>query len=315
MHNSTEKPNIEAGVGLEIEGFFMGGEGPTVRIEGLPASEWIMQQVQKNHPQLVNHIAVEQASVVLELQSSVHTSDQKAAEQILEIRQALNDILSPQGSHLIFKPVLDNDNWEFLAASSNPNSRTHELIRKWRERPNGEAMLKASATASLQINDSRPFKALNGRSHDMEAKLELARRIHNLYSAHFEELNAHNGKITDKDGQSRLDKASSLLQTVKAEQFHKFGYHNTQSIVRPGQFETIEAMQRWMMAHSDVDNFEKASPKNEHGLTVKIKRPETGLWIAEARLFDSVDTLPAIMHRMMQNRALLRKLDITLSSP
>lgn len=52
-------------------------------------------------------------------------------------------------------------------------------------------------------------------------------------------------------------------------------------------------MRRWMAGQSAVENVEDARCKNEHALTMKLKRPDSpgsgGIWAAESRTFDAVN--------------------------
>ena len=63
------------------------------------------------------------------------------------------------------------------------------------------------------------------------------------------------------------------------------------------------------MAHSDVDldvdGLDKVKDKNEHAVTVKIKREP---WVAETRVYDAVDSEKEIRRIVEFNRKFLEKL-------
>ncbi len=292
------------GIGLEIEGFIKeNGYGKEI-IDGLPASEWTLKQVEEKIPNLYPYLSFEQASVMLEVKSDVFEKDGEAVTQILNIREEINKILKEKGCELVFQPVLEKD-FDFVPATSDPNSRSQELIQKWGNTEKGRKLLKDTVTASLQINDSRPFQ----NTDNLDEKLELAFQIHNLYSRNFDQLNKFNGKIRDFEGESRIEKAMRLLQEVKRDLFLKRGIKNPLEAILPSEFKNIEEMKNWMKAHSDVDNFEDAQCKNEHALTVKIKR-NNDIWICESRVFDAVDTEKEIYAIIESNNQLLKQLNI-----
>lgn len=286
-----------------MEGFIVNGERAKERIAGLPASEWVMEQVKRTMPELAGYLSLEQASVMLEIKSDVFDEEVEAIEQILRIRELVNRVLGQAQARLVFQPVLNYD-FEFIAATSDPNSRTQQLIREWSRTPMGMNMLYATAIASLQINDSRPYKSIEGN----DEKLELSRKIHNLYSTNFQRLNAGNGKVRDVNGKTRMDKLLFLLPEVKKKQFEKYGYDDPRVAALPGYFETVEQMKRWMMANSGVERFEDANCKNEHAVTVKIKRSD-GNWISESRVYDAVDGKRAMLETAKVNRELLSQLN------
>lgn len=299
MNNAEKK----YGVGIEMEGFIVNGERAKERIDGLPASEWVMKEVKRDFPGLAGYLSFEQASVMLEVKSDVFDEEIEAIEQILQIREALNKILGKAKARLIFQPVLEKD-FEFVAATSDPNSRTQQLITEWSKTPLGLSMLYATAIASLQINDSRPYKGVCSN----EEKLELSRKIHNLYSANFPQLNSGNGEIRDAAGKTRMDKLLFLLPEVKKQKFLAHGYTDPMVAALPGHFETVEQMKRWMMANSGVEKFEDADCKNEHAVTVKIKRSGDN-WISESRVYDAVDQKEQIIRIAQNNTDLLKQIN------
>lgn len=253
------------GIGLEMEGFIKKENYGKDIIDNMPASEWTLNQVKQKIPSLFPYLSFEQASVMLEVKSDVFENEGEAIAQILDIRDAINKILYEKGCDLIFQPVLEND-FDFIPATSDPNSRSQELIQKWGNTEKGRKLLKDTVIASLQINDSRPFQ----NAKNIDEKLELALKIHNLYSKYFEELNKSNGKMKDCEGKTRIEKIINLLMEVKKEVFTKFGINDPIRALLPGEFKNIEEMKNWMKAHSDVEKFEDTNCKNEHALTVKI---------------------------------------------
>jgi len=288
------------GVGLELEGFIVNGERAKERIEDLPASEWLMKKALRQMPALAGYLSFEQASVMLEIKTDVFPCPAEAVRQVLEIRAQVNCLLQEAGCHLVFQPVL-TDEFEFVPATTDANSRTHQLIGEWGQTAAGMQMLYATVIASLQINDSRPFRnVLNGQD-----RLERARQIHNEYSARFEDLAATNRSARDARGRTHMENLLFLLPAVKEKAFNKRGFEDPRLVVLPGHFDDIETMQRWMCAHSDVDDFAQASCKNEHAVTVKVKR-EKSVWIAESRVYDSADSKEYIDKIVDLNTKLLR---------
>lgn len=290
------------GIGLESEGFIVDQNGNgQAQIENQPSSEWIVKKAQSLAPKIQNNLSFEQASVMLEVKSDVFPSEHLAIEQIQDIRQQINQLLADQGLKLVFKPVLDKP-FDFLPATSSPNSRTHQLIKEWSEFPNGQKMLDSTATCSFQINDSRPFSQAKTDAD----RLEIGRQAHNLFSSNFRQLIDQNDpEQTDSKGMNRLDRAAFLLTTVKAPQFLQHGFRNPQQIIVPPFFADLMAMQRWMQAHSDVSDFTQAECKNEHAITVKIKRNP---WIIETRIFDAVDSAKSMDKLVDINNSLLGQL-------
>lgn len=294
-------------VGVEAEGFIVNGQRAKERIHELPASEWLMDRVKAVIPELADNLSFEQASVMIEVKSDTFPEETEAVRQVLVIRGVLDRILEEVGCKLIFEPILKED-FEFVAATSDPNSRAQQLIHEWGgDTPEGLRKLKSTVVAGLQVNDSRPYKGIDG----YDERLELSRRIHNLYTENFEVLDRENGKIRNFEGLSRMDKLRILIPEVKKDRFAAHGYTDPLVAAFPGHFPTVEAMQKWMMAHSGVTRFMDADSKNEHGLLVKTKRPKNshGAWIAESRIDDAVDDGTAMLRLANRNTRLLRQLE------
>jgi hypothetical protein len=301
MRNNERK----YGVGIEAEGFFVQSSDhkPVARIGNIPTSEWLMEILKKDFPQLVPHVSFEQASVMLELVSGVHSDGMKAIEQIFEYRREINRVLASVNTELVFKPVLE-DYFEFVPATSDPNSRAQELIKRWGSTTEGQARLRDTAIASLQINDSRPYKGVER----MSDRLELSRIINNIFSGKFDLLNSkYNGGILDSEGRSRMDILLDFLTEANADKFLRHGYKDSMMAPLPGQFRTVDQLQRWMMACCDVKKFKDVRPKDMHPVTVKIKMSDReGLpWVAETRTFDAVEGEIAMRQRAHANDYLL----------
>lgn len=299
----------EYGIGLEMEGFIVNGERAVERIDGMPASQWTAEQIAKHRPQIRDGISFEQASVMLEVKTPVCDTENQAVKELLAIRTEVDRCLAPVGAKLIFSPVMSKP-FEFVAATTDKNSRTHQLIKDWSKTTQGKDLLYATAIASMQVNDSRPFRGV-----PKQRRLERARRLHNLYIEHFNELDALNRGIRDFRGKTRMDNLMKLIPTVKAERFAQAGYLDPREAALPKTFVDIEKMKRWMMAHSGVDQFEKARSKNEHGVHAKIKRldeeqPDAKLpWVVESRVFDAVDDEKSIKLVLATNSRLLALLE------
>jgi len=290
------------GIGLESEGFIIDeNEKPISKIENIPSSEWLMTQMREKNPRIANeNLSFEQASIMLEVKTDLFTEGINAVSQILEIRDLINQVL-PNGLSLSFTAV-PKRHFTFEPATSDPNSRCVALLKRWGTLPNGERLLKSTAVASLQINDSRPFEGLS----EME-KLEKSRRLHNIFSSSFDELSSHNPIIHDYEGLTRIDRLKYLLQEINGQKFLNKGFQDTHAVIPP-YFEDIEQMKRWLCVFSDTDSFEEADPKNEHSITIKIKRqPKTDYWAMETRIFDAVDTeqeMMSIIHKVSEKVAL-----------
>lgn len=285
------------GIGVEAEGYFLNGEGqPIARLEGRPSSEVVMEKVKNIYPQLVENLSFELPSIVLEIKSSVGNCEEKVVEEILEIRQLINSLL-PVGVKLIFAPVTEKS-YEFVASTSEEGSRAQQLIVEWGKTADGLDRLYASAISSFQINDSRVFEGVGNE------QLEVARRVHNIFSENFQNLRSLNSLRKDFRGKNRMENYFELMKAVKGEQFLKRGFELDEIIVPPN-FDNLEAMKKYMMAHSDAENFDLAQCKNEHAATVKIKRD--GFYAVETRIFDAIDDKQGMLERIKVNSSLLRK--------
>jgi hypothetical protein len=191
--------------------------------------------------------------------------------------------------------------FNLIPATINPESRSKQLFERWSRTAEGKDLLYSASIAGFQINDSRPFAKLK---NDQE-KLERARRIHNLMSEDFERLNGSNKGMKDFRGKSRMENLFNLIPTVKGADFKKLGWTREKEIIIPPHFENVQAMKRWMAAHSGVENFEEADCKNEHAVTVKIKRKP--VWLAESRVFDAVDSEEEMTKIIALNRQQMEK--------
>lgn len=287
------------GIGLEMEGFIVNSQRAQEKIENQPSCQWTINIMQRLFPALALHLSTEQASVMLELKTGRHQTEDKAIQELMEIRQLVNNCLAGQGCKLIFEPVA-RQSFEFIPADISEDSRSRQLVETWSKTEKGTQMLFGTATASFQINDSR----IKGPATN-ESILAFAARVHNLFTRHRELLIAQNSGITDWQGKSRLDLAIDLLSTVKARQFKKRGLEPIIAPL-PRHFTTEQDFIRWSCAHSDVDSIDQVDPKNEHAVTVKVKRK--GVLIIETRIFDSLEDLPAIKHLINLNRQLLQQL-------
>ncbi|MGL5831111.1 MAG: hypothetical protein ACRCZE_03090 [Candidatus Altimarinota bacterium] len=293
---------LQTGVGIEMEGFIVGMENGLARelIDDQPASEWVMGQMRQRNPGIAEQVSMEQTSVMLEVKSNVQPGEIIALDEILEIRAAVNKILAEVDCSLKFLPVMQNK-FDLVPASINPESRSKQLFDKWSGTPDGRNLLYSASIAGLQINDSRPFAKLKT---DQE-KLERARRIHNLMSKDFERLNGVNKQMRDFRNKTRMENLFSLIPIVKGGGFKKLGMYEEKEILIPPHFTDVQAMKRWMAAHSGVENFEEADCKNEHAATVKIKRGS--VWLAESRIFDAVDSEGEMTRIVALNRQQMEK--------
>lgn len=292
---------LQTGVGIEMEGFIVGHNGlAREMIEGRPASEWTLQKVRALHPQLAEQVSMEQTSVMLEIKSNVQPGEILAMDEILEIREAVNKILAEAECSLKFQPVMPRA-FNLLAASTDSESRSRQLFVRWSKTLEGKDLLYSASIAGFQINDSRPFAKLK----DEGEKLERARKIHNLMSEDFERLNKYNREKRDFRGKSRMENLFTLIPAVKGEDFRKLGWGRAKEIIIPPHFENVRAMKKWMAAHSGVENFEEADCKNEHAVTVKIKRKP--VWLAESRVFDAVDSEEEMTKIIALNRQQMEK--------
>ncbi len=298
-HNSHNHRNNNQGIGIEMEGFIVNAERPQERIEGLPASQWIIREFGRKFPDLADRVSPEQASVMLEIKTGVHQSEEEAVAELFKIRALINQCLGPQGCQMIFQPV-SKQRFDFVPADLSEGSRSRQLVEAWSRTDQGSRLLFKTATASFQINDSRiPDPPKNG---DI---LAFAARVHNLFTANRDFLTGQNSGITDWEGKTRLEQAIDLLSSVKARQFEKRGLPAIESPL-PRPFASTEDFAAWSCAHSDVDEIGQADPKNEHAVTVKVKR--TGPVIVETRIFDAVEDPQIIRHLIRINSQLLAQL-------
>jgi hypothetical protein len=292
---------LQIGVGIEMEGFIVGQNGfARELIHDQPASQWTIEKVRQINPEIAEQVSMEQTSVMLEVKSGVQPGEIIALDEILEIRKAVDKILGEVGCSLKFQPVMQYP-FNLLPASINPESRSRQLFERWSGTNEGKNLLYSASIASFQINDSRPFAKLK---NDQE-KLERARKIHNLMSNDFERLNQANKEKRDFRNKSRMENLFSLIPAVKGEDFKKLGQYDEKEILIPPYFENVQAMKRWMAAHSGVENFEEADCKNEHAVTVKIKR--SPVWLAESRIFDAVDSEEEMIKIAALNRQQMEK--------
>lgn len=292
---------IRIGVGIEMEGFIVGHNGfAREMIEDQPASEWTIKKVRERFPDFAEQVSMEQTSVMLEVKSNIQPGEIIALDEILEIRKAVDKILAEVDCSLKFQAVMPYA-FNLLPATNSPESRSKQLFERWSKTIEGKDLLYSASIAGFQINDSRPFAFLK---NDGE-KLERARRIHNVMSEDFERLNSSNKGMRDFRGKSRMENLFSLIPAVKGEEFRKFGWARETEIIVPPYFENVIAMKKWMAAHSGVENFDEADCKNEHAVTVKIKRKP--VWLAESRVFDAVDSEEEMTKIVALNRQQMEK--------
>lgn len=271
------------GIGLEAEGFIMDTQGrPLSRIDGQPASAWVLQRLQRDCTALLANVGLELASVFLEVKTGVHSNKESAVAEVVALRQQLNEILRGRGARLIFTPVSEYP-FEFVPSSELPGSRAAELVQRWGQTVVGRENLIASSVASLQINDSRPFASC----HTLDQKLEKSRIVHNLCR---QSLPKHHHLLvsskTDFRGRSRVRNYSDLVKRVEREKFIKHGFVPEDAILPP-HFARVSEMQKWICAYADNSDFAQTNPKDEHAITCKIKRYP---WMVEVRYPDAVDT-------------------------
>ncbi len=293
------------GIGVEAEGFIVDDQNKGVEfIDGKPASEFVIQAMRRDFERIAGQVSVEQASVMLEIATQVHATERNAIGEVLEVRGVVDSILAPYGARLSFVPVLGQP-FRFVPATSDPNSRAHQLIATWGNRPDGAEMLASTAIASFQVNDSRPFAGCE----TWEQRMETARRIHNAFSASADELMLENAEMRDFAGKTRMERLIKLLTGVKAEQFARHGFDDPMHIVVPPLFASVEAMLRWMRAHSDVSEGKESSPKDAHAVTVKMKwsRWNEGPRIVETRIFDAVEGEAEMLRLLAANDRVLKR--------
>lgn len=269
------------GRGIEAEGFVLRDDQTVVEtINGLPTVEWLIGTMIKKHPGLRNLLSREQASGMVEVKTEIHREFVDAVDEILRVRELVNNMLRSERAQLVFVPVAPKP-FQFLPASFDPNSHSAQLVAAWGRGPDGQDQLQATATAAIQFNDSTSF-----RDKTTDQVWEIGRRAFNAMSENWSEINRLNGRLKDHKGRSRLELAQSLLHRVKAERFAKKGMPVAWSTLPP-HFSLNKQMQRWMCAHSDVEHIALASCKNEHAFTLKFKRE--GFFGLETRIDDAVD--------------------------
>lgn len=288
------------GIGLESEGFIVerGTLKAIPRIDGISSYEWIESRLRSYYPDALKHVSPEQASVMLELKTDAYADDgTRALQEVLALKSLVNEILASADAEFVMVPVLPEP-FEFVSATSDEGSRSAGLVREWGSTSEGRDLLHSTAIASLQINHSKPF--VHAKSD--EERLEIGRQLHNSVSNRFEELDALNAECRDWRGMTRMDNLRKLLVSVKSKNYRGTGFTEGEILVPP-QFAHVDDMRQWMLAQSGVSDFREARSKNEHAVTMKLKRPdasgEHGYWSAESRVFDAVDA-PSDMLRIIR---------------
>lgn len=202
------------GIGLESEGFVVrrGTLTGMPRIEGRSTYEWIEDRIRSACPELLDNISPEQVSVMLELKTDAYADDgRKAIAELREIRARVNILLAVVDAEIAMVPVLPEP-FEFIPASSDPSSRSAQLVREWGSTPEGLELLYSTGIASLQVNHSGPFSGMEG----YEDGLEIGRRLHNAASENFELLETLNDSShRDFRGMTRMENLRHLLIAVK----------------------------------------------------------------------------------------------------
>lgn len=292
------------GIGLEAEGFTLDKEGNAVsRIQGKPTIKYVFDKIKKDNPAMLRYVSEELASCIIEIKSDVFADGSLAISQILSVRAKIDEILKDGGCRLVFQPVLDKP-FDFVAADDDPASRSFQLVDKWKKSGDGEYNMRASSICSLQINDSRPFKKSLSVEKPEEACLGVARKIHNVMSSAFINLAAVNEVRRDYYGKTRLNYYFDLVRKVQGPDVIKFGGGKSDlDAVIPPYFADVEAMKKWMASQSGVEDFADADCKNEHAVTVKIKRKP--YYASETRLFDAVDDEKSMSRLVQLNSSIL----------
>lgn len=263
--------NQQYGLGIEMEGFIINeSDRAQAKICSLPSSEYLISEAKKQLPEVADYVSPELCSVIIEIKSDVHQTLDQAMAEVFQIRAKLNQILAEHSCRISFQPTIPE--YEFLPSVSQPNQRTQQLIERWTE----SGLIDHSSVCSVQINDSRPFAGLNSDAQ----KMELAREIHNKFSENHQALFALN------PSQVRMQKIIELLETTKGKQLTDAGFTRANAAIPP-YFADLESMKKWMMAHSNVSNFEETECKNEHVTTLKIKRKP--FWAVEVRFADATE--------------------------
>lgn len=285
------------GRAVEAESFVLRDDGTAIEtIQGVPTVSWIMETMVRKKPGLRELLSPEQASCMVELKTELHHEFAEAIDEIWRIRTLVDDVLRPHHGRLVFVPVSPKP-FRFLPASFDPQSHSAQLVAAWGKGIDGQAQLEATATASIQFNDSTFFK-----DKTTDQAWEIGRRAFNVMRAHWDELNEMNGRCRDHRGRTRLDLATFLLHRVKAERFHNRGMPVAWSTLPP-HFAAIKQLHFWMCAHSDVHNIIDTSCKNEHAVTAKLKR--AGFWGLETRIDDAVDDPRTVLRLAQRHQRLL----------
>lgn len=285
------------GRGIEAEGFVLRDDQTVVEtVRGVPTVEWLIEAMLKKHPGLRALLSPEQASGMVELKTGIHREFVDAVVEILRVRELVNHTLRCEQAQLVFVPVAPKP-FRFLPASFDPASHSAQLVAAWGRGHDGQAQLEATATASIQFNDSTHF-----RGKTIDQVWDIGRKAFNAMGAHWHEITRINGRLKDHQGRSRLELAQSLLHRVKAERFAKKGMPVAWSTIPP-HFSLDKHMHLWMCAHSDVENITQAVCKNEHAFTLKLKR--AGFFALETRIDDAVDDDRTMLSLAHQRQRLL----------
>ncbi len=287
------------GRGIEAEGFVLRDDQTVVEtVRGVPTVEWLIETMLKKHPGLRALLSPEQASGMVELKTGIHREFVDAVDEILRVRELVNHTLRYEQAQMVFVPVAPKP-FRFLPASFDPASHSAQLVAAWGRGPDGQAQLEATATASIQFNDSTHFR---GKTTDQV--WDIGRKAFNAMGAHWHEITRINGRLKDHQGRSRLELAQSLLHRVKAERFAKKGMPVAWSTIPP-HFSLDKHIHLWMCAHSDVENITQAVCKNEHAFTLKLKR--AGFFALETRVDDAVDDDRTMLSLAQQRQRLLTR--------
>lgn len=272
------------GLGIESEGFLLTNEGQAAGlINEVPAVEWVIREAILRNPRLKNCLSAEELSFHLELKTKeVHGSLEEAAAEIFNIRRAIDPILRAQGLKLLFSPVMPVP-FRLIPASLDRESRAAQLFEKWGSTADGKELLRHTAIAVVQLNDSRVF---NGIPRDQI--LSHGRSILASFTPEVmaEMTKTHRGERSWA-GLTRQEHLRKLILAAKGEWFTSRGY-STEEILIPPVFKNDQELLRWMAAHANSDDITKVSPKDAHAYTGKIKQiAEGGLWMFETRMTDS----------------------------
>ncbi|MBT5516834.1 hypothetical protein HOK22_02895, partial [Candidatus Peregrinibacteria bacterium] len=120
------------GVGIEAEGFILkvDSQEAVEEIDGLPAVEWVMNEVKRKYKTEMDNVDGEEASIHLEVKTGVHKDEDAAVAEVMDLHGMVNEILEPRGLRYVFQPVVQKS-FEFMAASTDPDHRSHALIKDW----------------------------------------------------------------------------------------------------------------------------------------------------------------------------------------